>query len=216
MSFQQLLAWLHVARPEESKVSEIADLVGAALDEIDEDHPNYDLLLDIEQELTEGRVPRELLHNLAEVNASPEPVHDVELLAEEYRQLAEKYTDQQWQSNYFLELSRHLDDSDDDSLLDFVDSLRNKLTEAWTKYSKDFTLVSAQSAEAHVGHQLMREAYENWMDALDLVEEGLPDDEVLQAAETAVRLLAAVKQLDSDVQRQAKSLSSNVTFRTGR
>ena len=36
----------------------------------------------------------------------------------------------------------------------------------------------------------------SWMEAFALLEEGHSDEDVLEAAETAVRLLAAVKELD--------------------
>jgi hypothetical protein len=172
--------------------------------------------MDIENELEEGRIPLDLLQRLAELNPVSEPKNDVERLSEEYRQIAKNYSEQEWQSNFYLELSRLLDEEDDDGLLDFVDSLKVKLTTAWEKYCKDFELVPTKSAETEVGHALMQDAYETWMEALFLVEEGYPDDEVLEAAENAVRLLAAVTQLDRDVQSQAKILNSNPTFQTGR
>ncbi len=216
MSYQELMGWLNLARPEEREPSEVLLLVSGALDEMKEDHPDYEALLDIEQELKEGRIPQALLAQLAAGAAADEPLDEVDRLTREYHRLAAELQPEQWQSVYYLELSTHLAESEDEELLDFIDSLRRKLTQAWRKYSRDYALVPGVSAETAVGHRLLEEAHASWMEALQMLEEGFATDEVLTTAEWAVRLLAAVNHLNKEVQRQAASLGSKPTFRTGR
>lgn len=217
MSYQQLLAWIELRDLEESKASEVLQMVEPALDEIDEDDPRYDALCDIEDELLEGKVPVELL--LALVRQSPPPaddeLDDVERLDRDYRALAASYKPEQWRSKFYLDLKRHLAESDDEELLDCVDALRARITQVWRKYAADYESIPTRSAETEVGHRLMKDGYEGWMKALDLVETEAEDDEILLAAESAVRLLVAVGQLDRDVKMQAGSLGHNPTYQTG-
>ncbi len=213
MSYQQLLAWVQVGQLKDSKATEVLELVEAALDELSEDDSRYDALVDIEEELLEGEVPVDLLQALVKDRSSSEQVEDVVRLEREYRAIAAAYTEEQWQSNFYLDLEHHLEESDDDELLEFVDSLRDRLTRVWKKYEADYSGLSEHSAETVVGHTFMKEGYETWMKALRLVDADADDEEILETAEAAVRLLIAVGQLDRDVKMQAGSLNS--TFQTG-
>lgn len=214
MSYQQLLAWVQVGRLEDSKAPEVLELVEAALDDLGEDDPRYDALVDIEEELLEGQVPIALLQELVKERSPSEQVDDVVRLEREYRAIAAAYTPEQWQSNFYLDLEHHLEESDDDELLEFVDSLRQRLTRVWNKYETDYNGLSEHSAETVVGHTFMKEGYETWMKALDLVDADTDDEEILETAEAAVRLLIAVGQLDRDVRMQAGSLGAP-TFQKG-
>jgi hypothetical protein len=71
--------------------------------------------------------------------------------------------------------------------------------------------VETNSPEIEAGHRLMKDAYERWMLALDMVEDEADNEEILEVAEEAVRLLAAVGQLDRDVKTQATTMDP--TFR---
>lgn len=214
MSYPQLLAWIEIGQLEDSRPEQVLELVQAALDELDEDDPRYDALVDIEDELVEGEVPVELLRALSSGQTLSSGVDDAARLEGEYRALAAGYTPDQWQSNFYLELERHLEESSDDELLDFADSLRERLTQVWTRYEADYQGLSEQSAETVVGHTFMKEGYEGWMKALDLVEAEADGDEILDAAEAAVRILIAVGQLDRDVKMQAESLAAT-TYQKG-
>lgn len=207
MSYQQLLAWISISDLEESRAAEVLQLVEPALDELAEDDPRYDPLVDIEDELLEGRVPVELLRALLGAEgASPGDLDDVERLEREYRGAAAAYQPEQWRSKFYLELERHLSESDDEALLDCVDGLRDRITSVWNRYCQDYASLSTRSAETEVGHRLMKDGYDRWMKALDLVEsEEADEEEILAVAEAAVRLLVAVGQLDRDVKMQARS-----------
>lgn len=205
MSYQDLLSFIQVVGLDESKASDLLQLVESALDELDEEDPRYDGLLEIEDELVEGEFPLALLQTLLAQRPSSglEALDDVQRLERDYRSFAAAYGPEQWRSNFYLELERHLSDSAEDELLDCVDGLRERITRAWQKYEADYLSISTRSAETEVGHLLMKEGYEGWMRALDLVETEAEDEEILKAAEEAVRLLVAVGQLDRDVRMQA-------------
>ena len=210
MSYQQLLAWIQVAQLETSSSSDVLEFVEAALDEIPEDDARHDALLDIEDRLLEGEVPVELLQSLLSDVAGEMPVDDVERIEREYRAIATAYLPEQWRSNFYLDLEFHLAESEDEELVDYVDSLRERLTNIWEKYSADYESITTTSAETVVGHRLMKDGYETWMRALDLVDDDdAEDEEILETAEAAVRLLIAVGQLDRDVRMQAGSLGGN-------
>lgn len=209
MSFQQLLTWLEISPLDEREASEILGLVDAALDELPDDHPQYEVLLDIEEELQEGNIPVQLLQALLREQPVAQPLDDVERLERDYRAVATAYPPAQWRTKFYLDLERHLAESDDDLLLGGVDELRERITAAWRKYLADYASISTASAETLVGHRLMEAGYEGWMKALDMVETEAEDEEILQTAEAAVRLLVAVGQLDRDVKMQARSLGSS-------
>ena len=214
MSYQQLLAWIQVAQLETSKPSDVLEFVEPALDELAEDDDRHEALLDIEDRLLEGEVPIELLQALLPIAANDVPADDVERIEREYREIAAAYLPEQWQSNFYLDLEFHLAESEDEELVDYVDSLRERLTNVWKKYSADYDSITSTSAETVVGHRLMKDGYETWMRALDLVDDdNAEDEEILETAEAAVRLLIAVGQLDRDVRMQAGSLGS--TYQTG-
>lgn len=206
MSFQEFLAWLSLASLEDCEASDVLVLVSQVLDTLPEDDAEYALLLEIEDELIEDRVPIEKLLQLFARHQSSGSLNEVETLVERYRSAAQAYEPEQWQSNYYLELVRSLEEDDEAALLSLVEALRERITAAWDKYSGDFSLLPGASAESEAGHKLMQEAFERWMEALYLVEQSAPQEEAALAAEQAVRLLAAVKQLDQDVQRSVQAL----------
>ncbi len=208
MSYQQLLAWIQVAQLETSRTDQVRELVEAALDDLAEDDARYDALLDIEEYLLEGEIPIASLQALLPDTETEQPITDIERIEREYRALAASYLPEQWHSNFYLDFEFHLAESEDEELIDYIDSLRERLTKAWDKYSTSYSAITSSTAETVVSHRLMKEGYETWMSALDLVdEEGIEDEEILKTAEKAVRLLVAVGQLDRDVRMQAGSLS---------
>ena len=208
MSYQQLLAWIQVADLDAAKATEVLELVEAALDDLSEDDVRYDPLADIEEDLLEGEVPVALLQALAVggTGALDETVR----LEEEYRKVAADYTPEQWQSNFYLDLEHHLDESEEEELLEFTEGLRNMLTRVWERYEADYAGLSQHTPETIVGHTFMKEGYETWIKALDMVDSEAEADEILETAEAAVRLLIAVGQLDRDVKMQAGSLGSTL------
>ena len=216
MSFSNLLTWIGLDRLEESAAPEVPGLVEAALDEMSEEDPRCDALSDIEDELLEGRVPVELLRQLARdfPQAPVEELSEADRMEREYRTIAAAYREEQWRSQFYVVLERHLDDSDDETLLDFAAELRERITASYRRYCDDFERVQGTSPEIEVGHRFMKEGYQRWMEALDLVEAEGDVDEILQLAEEAVRLLAAVGQLDREVRQQASTMDS--AFRPGR
>lgn len=212
MSFQQLLAWISVAQIDECRPDDVLKLVEAALDDMDENDPRYEDLLDIEDLLSEGTVPADLLSGLNASDESGRDLDDVKRLDRAYRALAAAYPPERLRSNHYVELERHLEESEEDELFEFARNLRARLTKAWTRYTSDYASVSAASAETVVSHDLMKEGYESWMRALDLIEKDGDDEDVLEAAEDAIRLLVVVGQIDRDVKMQTNSLGT--TFRT--
>jgi hypothetical protein len=215
MSFSNLVTWASLGQIEESAATEVLPLVDAALEELDENDPRFAALLDIEQALVEGIVPLDLLRRLAQdfppqASASPATEH-ADRLEMEYREMAASYEERQWRSHYYANLEQHLESSDDDELLQYADLLRERIGAAWQKYCEDLPRVETNSPEIEAGHRLMKDAYERWMLALDMVEDEADNEEILEVAEEAVRLLAAVGQLDRDVKTQATTMDP--TFR---
>jgi hypothetical protein len=207
MSFQQLLSWLEITELDDRKASEVLGLVEAALDELSEEDAPYEALLEIEEELLEGHIPVPLLRALRSTSVA-ESLDDVERLEREYRALAKAYSPAQWRTKFYLDLEKHLAEADEHLLLGGVDDLRERITAAWQQYLADYSSITTVSTETLVGHRLMEAGYEGWIKALDMVESEAEDEEILQAAESAVRLLVAVGQLDRDVKMQARSLGS--------
>lgn len=209
MSYQELLAWVSISVLEEAKADEVLQLVEPALDELGEDDPRYEPLLDIEDELIEGRVPVDLLQALlGETSAPGLELDDVQRLERDYRAMAAAYRPEQWRSKFYLDLEHHLAESDEEELLDCVDTLRARITAVWERYSAEYASISTRSAETEVGHRLMKDGYDGWMRALDMVDSEAGEEEILLEAEAAVRLLVAVGQLDRDVKMQAGSLGA--------
>ena len=214
MSYAQLLAWIELGQLRDREAAQVLELVEAALEDRDEDHPHYEALLDIEEELLAGEVPVALLQALLGARPACEPFDDVVRIESEYRAIAAGLPPEQWQSNFYLDLEAQLEESSEDDLLDFVESLREHLTVVWTRYEADYRGLSEHSAETVVGHTFTKEGYEGWMKALDLVDGEADTEEILEAAEAAVRILIAVGQLHRDVKMQAKSLATT-TFQKG-
>lgn len=230
VSEPKLFSWLSTVDLNSASVSEALALVQEALDDLPDDDERVDALFDAEEALLEGQLPFDLLKSLTPLVDGQEPgagaqgeldegrgaqghLDDVERLELEYRAKAAAYTWQEWGSNYYLDLEEHLAEAEDEELLDFVADLRDTIQSVWAAYLSDYSALTTASAEIEVGHRFMKEGYETWMQALDLVEADTDDDEVLRLAEAAVRILTAVSQIDRDVQMQAKSLEP--TFQKG-
>jgi hypothetical protein len=64
MPYPQLLSFLELSGLEESCASDVLAMVQWALDELEEEHPSYEALVDIEEELLSQRFPTALLAKL--------------------------------------------------------------------------------------------------------------------------------------------------------
>lgn len=210
-SFEELIVWSRLGQPEKEH---LLDLVEAAFDDLDEDDPRYAALVEIENALLDGELPiAELLQLGRDFPPAMGHLPAAERLELEYRVLAAALPRKLWPVRHYVELERVLLHGSEAELERFVQRLRASLDENWQAYCRDYGVLQTNTAETLAGHLLLTDAYESWLEALDLAEEGARPEEVLSVAEFASRLLVAVEILDRNVKQEAGASS---IFRTRR
>lgn len=202
MSYANLCQWIRRNRLAEAWPRDVLRMVEAALEEMDENHPRYVALVDLEEVLSTGEMPVNLLLELS-LDTEDEEIAPLEA---RYRGYAAEYNEGEWRTNFYDRLEKELAAPDPGGLADFADELEEKLTNVWRGTLEDYGKVRDVTAEVVVAHRLMRDGYKEWMKALELLETDATPREILSVAEGAVRLLVAVEHLDHDVKVQASLL----------
>lgn len=216
--FATLLTWIRCTEVEFADVAETRTLVQNCIDSMAHDDPRRPQLAEILERLWEGLIPVELFLKLDRdwkdtlPSEQPGGLQDLE---QEYRLLASSFDRTQWISRSYQRLSKALQDWDEglvQPLCDYLDSKRQLLEEAWTRYERTPVLCSEITAETIVGHRLLQESIDLWLQALDLVEQatetGQPFSDALALAERGNRLLVAVERLNERTQSQARAMAA--------
>lgn len=89
------------------------------------------------------------------------------------------------------------------AVLRWVDLAEESFISVWEGYESGDVLESEITAESVLGHTLLSEGIENWLDALALLRDGLEcgtieRDEILELAESGQRLLIAVQLFEEE------------------
>ena len=177
--------------------------VASALDCCPEDDPRYPWLVVIEEEVLAGRVPVPRLRAFVErfpLGARP----DIEILEDEFRQMAENMTDSEWRTSLHAELMAALDEfyesGDRDVWIKYLRMRRTVVHEASRNYASMSMTPAEVTAETAVGHKLLCEGIEAWLRCLDqLLESPESEEEALIEAEYGTRLLVAVQRLQQRI-----------------
>jgi hypothetical protein len=206
-TFETLLSWIHVTNLENADLMEARALVGAALDELEDEDPRLPDLEACEDLLWQGSLPAQHLQGIADKwnNYQREAtVPEGVLLEQEFRSIANTLKPKEWVTSAYqeaLDAADDYEDGDDQSLVRFSDKMTKRLESAWETYSNIALLPEEITAESVVGHRLLLEGIQCWYDALEMLvqfsEQGLDLDEALSRAEEANRLLVAVEKLAS-------------------
>jgi len=216
--FATLLTWIRCTEVEFADVAETRTLVQNSLDSLAHDDPRRPQLAEILECLWEGLIPVELFLQLdqdwKEASLSEQP-GELQSLEQEFRLLARSFDRSQWLSRSYQRLVKALQDWEQghaQPLLEYLDPKRQLLEEAWARYERTPVLSSEITAETIVGHRLLQESIELWMQALDLVEQatetGQPFSEALALAEQGNRLLVAVERLNDRTQSLARAMAT--------
>lgn len=204
-AFQTLIAFLHVADLETADLLEVRGLVSAATRSLLEDDPRLPDLQICEEELWQGAMPLERLQMLVsnwESYEQPETVPEGVLLEQEFRRMAAELPEQEWATDAYhgaLRAIEAFEAGDDDALENWSRALSQRLDSAWAGYSDVPLMPEEVTAETVVGHRLLKEGFQGWFDAQELLiltaEQGGDFGEGLVRAEEASRLLVAVQKL---------------------
>ena len=196
----ELLALLQVADLEEVQIDALLEVVQTALDDCADDDPRYDGLVEIEDALVAGALPVDQLQAFR--TRFPLLVRsDAELLEEEFHQLAEELSDEEWRTSHYVELEAALQDMDDDALDEYLTARQQTVEAALQGYKATSLTPSEVTAETWVGHRLLNQGLEAWLRALQRLAQD-PDkdwESALEEAEYGTRLLVAVQKLSQRV-----------------
>lgn len=211
--FRTLIAFLHVADLETADLIQVRGMVAAAARSLLEDDPRWPEMRACEDELWQGTMPVDALGRLVanwEAYEQPAVVPDGVLLEQEFRRAASELPEQEWATDAYQGALRAIEAyeaGDDDALENWSRALSERLETAWNQYSEVPVLSEEITAETVVGHRLLKEGFQGWYDAQELLilaaEEDGDFEEGLARAEEASRLLVAVQQLASRVNHSA-------------
>lgn len=200
-----LLAWLRITDLENAEPAVALDLVSSALDEIEDDHPAYAWLVALETELESDSLPLRRLQRFCERFSEPQrPADACQQLEQEYRKLAEDLTAKEWKTSRLRRIFAWLEGEDED-----LEDLRRSILATWEEYQSISIAESEVTAETVVGHRLLLDGLEGWLEALDLLESAESDEQQQEALGVAVyanRLLVAVQRLHQQVESEAKGI----------
>ena len=88
-----------------------------------------------------------------------------------------------------------------DLVVRWLEQTEATILAAWEGYDATTVLEDEVTAESVLGHQLLREGAESWLDALEMLREGLGQSDreaVLERAEEGQRLLVALGKVQQD------------------
>ncbi len=193
-----LLTWLRISQLETTEPEPVLELVQAALDEVDEEHPAYAWLVSLEVDLEDGKLPLSRLERFRErFSEAPKTLDDCAELEARYRRLAEDLTAAEWRTRRLERVFRWLEGEPED-----LEAIREAIFTAWEQYQGVSLTADEITAETVVGHRLLLDGLERWLEALDgLATAGTAaeEQEALGKAIYANRLLVAVQRLHQEV-----------------
>jgi len=188
MTFGQFLDWLATQDLEKIDHDQLLDNVALVLETLRENDPRYAWMAVIEDKLLDGAFPRDRLAALAER-------FPVQLSIESrLRQRAGEAPGGQWETQALQGLRGCVREQDPATLKEYLAWMRQELHTFWLEYEPREAEASHIELEKVAG-QLLREAYQNWQQALAQVDQG-DFDRGLELAAQANRLLVALHDLD--------------------
>lgn len=194
-----LLSWVRVSDLEQADVPAVLALVRDALRELEPDEQAAEALQAIEEQLLAGHVPVWELQRFAQDFdvASPQ-FSECEQLESEFRRIAAELPEEEWRTPRIGEIEAWLDGAEVD-----LEAIRATVLSSWNRYQQTPLSADEVTAETVVGHRLLLEGLEGWLEALDALE--AEEEGALEQAEAANRLLVAVQKLHQRVAAQARS-----------
>lgn len=131
------------------------------------------------------------------------------MLEEEFRQLARQLPEEQWRTSQYLELIRHLDESDEPQLLDYLHNRRAQLEQSLESYRKNKLMEQEVTAETVAAHRLLEEGIQGWLLGVEMLLQAIPAEgdcePALDQIEDSNRLLISVQRLHQRVAAQTTS-----------
>lgn len=182
----------------------------------DEDDPLLDALERLEslyEYFLEGGLPAAELQEFFQLyqhSFVEEKVPVGEQLEMELRQMAEDLTEEEWCTGSYLKLENGVQaylEGDPEPLNQAVEEMEIVLDQAWSPYAESPVADHEITAESVLGHQLLAEGVQEWIQAIDFVREiadGADADwqEALDTAQYANRLLIVVERFSQRLQKQ--------------
>jgi hypothetical protein len=206
-AFQNLIHWLNYTGLEDLETEDIRKMLGEAVAELqsaqtEEEREAFFVVhsvltqLDNQQDPLPGlRFMAERYRRVAEMEDEPHGT----ALERKVRELASQLTGDAWKAGAYRVLEQALLD-ESTAIDETIDELDRVLSDAWEPYLSTRVTDEEITAETVVGHQVLRDGFSFWFQALDEVElamtEGRGFDEALALAEEGNRLLVAVQHAD--------------------
>jgi hypothetical protein len=182
---QELFSFLQAGKLKDAPIESLVNLVGDALDTLEEDDARYPQLAKIEEELLEGRVPVRRLEKFAQ-KYGPDPL---EVLDAELRAQAAQLAPEQWKTPIYERLEAAIHDRQAGEEL--VARQRPMFAEALEEFEAD---LESEDTPSLVGQRLLLEGVRGWLDVFGKLPSSSPA--LLSDAERANRLLVVVCQLE--------------------
>lgn len=131
------------------------------------------------------------------------------MLEDEFRQLALDLPEERCRTSHYLELIRHLDESDEPQLLDYLRTRRQQLQGSIEHYRSSHILEQEVTAETVAAHRLLEEGMQGWLDGIEelltAVEAQADCEQALDRIEYSNRLLVSVQSLHRRVLAQTSA-----------
>ena len=207
MSFADLITWARQPNLSESDPKQGRLLVKAARSGLDEGDPRDDLLYDIEVELYEGKIPVALLRELEErFGDADQGLPYGNRLEIEYRRLAANLPEAEWVTTFYAQARQAAElakAGQSEQFLANIHEMHEVIVKAWEPYARTSLTEEDVTAETVVGHLLLRDGVEGWLEALDQLErasrEEMTYEEALATGEKANRLMISVQRLTQKI-----------------
>ena len=204
-AYQALLHLLHQGPPEDLEVEAVLAAVQATLEECPEEDEMYGYLVALEEGLLEGRVPpRRLQKFLDKFNVVEAPAGQLE---GELLQLAEELPESEWRTPGLVQLEAQLSlvdgGSDLEPLLAYLEQRHQEVLEQLEAYRSTSLSPEEVTEETQVGHRLLLDGLESWLQGLELLQQAAQHDEPwsegLEVLTRGNRQLVAVQRLHQRV-----------------
>jgi hypothetical protein len=215
-AYSELVAWIGVTDLEHLDHSRGMGMVKAALDflggnETEESRIVLQDLQPIHDDFLGGGLPADQLRKFYEHyrDSVTEPTDPPGLILEdEFRQLAEDLSEEEWCTGSFLKLEAGIEaymNGDFRRLEDAIYDLEDVLQQAWEPYAESPVTASEVTAETVLGHQLLVEGIQEWQQALELTRAAANEEaewqDALDCAQYANRILVALQKFSDRIQR---------------
>lgn len=128
------------------------------------------------------------------------------MLEQEFRELAERLSEDQWQTSQYRELIGHLDESEESDLLEYLDRRYHQLELSLDSYRNHQILPEEVTEETLAGHRLLEEGIQGWLEGIGILLTEIPRagdcEPALERIERSNRLLVSVQRLHQRVSAQ--------------